>query len=152
MWKITEHLHAGNALYAMWAAALAFVGPIKWWLVACAFFIIADFITGLWVSRHRGQTWQSQRFRESIAKCASYMFVIICARVFELIIGPADIHVARYFTAFICGVEFYSVLENFYHATGNRVFYILTQMTNKKLKNMVGYDARDTKLDTTGKK
>ncbi|MBE6457555.1 MAG: phage holin family protein [Alphaproteobacteria bacterium] len=142
MFRIIDKLHAGNILYAFWAGVLAFFGPLKWWLCACAFFIIVDFITGCWVSRKRGQTWQSQRFRESLNKSYSYMMVIICARMLELIL---QVSVSRYFTGFICGIEFYSILENFYHATGDRVFYILTQITNKKLKDAVGYDANNLK-------
>jgi phage-related holin len=137
-WHISEHINGGNVLYALWTAGCAFFAPIGWWLAACAFFVIADFITGCWAARRKGEIWTSNKFRNSISKCGAYMFVIICARIFEgmLPVYIEQTEITRLFAAFIVGVEFYSVLENFYKATGNRVFYLLTQITNKKLKEL----------------
>ena len=73
------------------------------------------------------------------------MFVIICARIFEGML-PAYLEiteVTKLFAAIIVGVEFYSVLENFYKATGSRVFYLLTQWTNRKLKDMTGEEKNE---------
>lgn len=137
-WHISEHINGGNILYALWSACCAFFAPIGWWLVACAFMVIADFVTGCWAARRKGEKWTSNKFRNSISKCGAYMFVIICAGIFEGTL-PSYIdqtELTRLFAAFIVGVEFYSVLENFYKATGNRVFYLLTQITNKKLKDL----------------
>jgi phage-related holin len=139
-WHLSEHIHGGNIIYGMWSACCAFFAPIGWWLVACAFFVIADFITGCWAARRKGEMWTSNKFRNSISKCGAYMFVIICAKIFEGIL-PAYLdqtEITRLFVAIIVGVEFYSVLENFYKATGNRVFYLLTQLTNRKLKDLSG--------------
>lgn len=141
-WNFAEHINSGNILYGLWGAALSFFAPIGWWLGACAFFVLADFITGCWAARVKGEMWTSNKFRNSISKCGAYMFVIICARILEGIL-PAFIEqaeVARLFAALIACVEFYSVLENFYKATGNRVFYILTQVTRKKLKELGAED------------
>lgn len=141
-WHISEHIHSGNVVYALWTAGCAFFAPIGWWLGACAFFVLADFITGCWAARKKGEMWTSNKFRNSISKCGAYMFVIICARIFEGIIPEfvGQTEITRLFAAFIVGVEFYSVLENFYKATGNRVFYLLTQITNRKLKEVTGID------------
>ena len=139
-WHFSEHINSGNILYGLWAAGVSFFAPIGWWLAACAFFVISDFITGCWAARRKGEMWTSNKFRNSISKCGAYMFVIICAKIFENIL-PAYLEqteVTRLFAAIIVGVEFYSVLENFYKATGSRVFYLLTQWTNKKLKDMTG--------------
>lgn len=137
-WHISEHINGGNILYALWSTCCAFFAPIGWWLAACAFMVIADFVTGCWAARRKGEKWTSNKFRNSISKCGAYMFVIICAGIFE---GTLPTYIdqtelTRLFAAFIVGVEFYSVLENFYKATGNRVFYLLTQITNKKLKDL----------------
>ena len=141
-WHISEHINAGNILYGLWSATCAFLAPIGWWIGACAFMVLADFITGCWAARRKGEMWTSNKFRNSISKCGAYMFVIICARVFEGVL-PAYIdqaEITRLFAAVIVGVEFYSVLENFYKATNNRVFYLLTQITHKKLKDIGGED------------
>ena len=137
-WHISEHLNAGNFLYAIWVATCAFFAPIGWWLGACAFMVLADFISGCWAARRKGELWTSNKFRNSISKCGAYMFVIICARIFEAVLPvyTEQAEVTRLFAAIIVGVEFYSVLENFYKATGFRVFYLLTQITNKKLKEI----------------
>lgn len=144
-WHLSEHINAGNILYGLWAAALSFFAPIGWWLVACAFFVLADFVTGCWAARRKGEMWTSNKFRNSINKCGAYMFVIICARIFEGML-PAYLEiteVTKLFAAIIVGVEFYSVLENFYKATGSRVFYLLTQWTNRKLKDMTGEEKNE---------
>lgn len=142
-WHILSHLHHKNALYAIWSAALAFLAPVGWWVAACGFMVIADFITGLWAARTKGEMWTSNKMRKSISKCGAYMFVIICARVFEQTL-PTIIaehsELACVVTACIVGVEFYSVLENLYKCTGNRAFYILTQFTQKKLKDITGVE------------
>ena len=142
-WRILEHINGKNILYALWSAVFAFLAPIGWWLIASAFFVIADFITGLWAARVRQEMWTSNKMRHSISKCGAYLFVIICARVFELTL-PTFVtdyaEISRIFTACIAGVEFYSVLENLYKCTGNRTFYLLTQFTQKKLKEVTGID------------
>lgn len=146
-WHITEHINTGNTIYALWSAVFSFVAPMGWWLGACAFMVLADFITGCWAARKRGEMWSSVKFRNSISKCGAYMFVIICAKIFESVL-PAYIEqaeITRLFTALIVGVEFYSVLENFYKATGFKVFYILTQVTSKKLKDMTGVESEEGK-------
>lgn len=143
-WNIAEHIHGGNIIYAIWSACFTFFAPIGWWLGACAFMVLADFITGCWASRVRGEIWSSARFRESIYKCGSYMFVIICARIFESVLPSwtEQAEIARLFSGAIVGIEFYSVLENFYKMTGNRVFYVLTQITNRKLKDITGEEPK----------
>lgn len=144
-WHLTEHLNNGNIIFAMWSSVLTFLAPIGWWLGACAFMVIADFITGCWAARKRGEMWKSAKFRDSIYKCGTYMFVIICARIFESVL-PAytdPLEISRLFSGAIVGVEFYSVLENMYKLTGNRVFYLLTQVTSKKLKEKIGEDIKE---------
>ena len=142
-WRIAEHINGKNILYGIWTAGVAFLAPIGWWLAAAGFFVVADFFTGLWSARVRGEMWTSNKMRQSISKCGAYLFVIVCARVFELTL-PTFItdhaEVARIFTACIAGVEFYSVLENLYKCTGNRTFYFLTQFTQKKLHEITGVE------------
>lgn len=146
-WHIAQHLNGGNVLYALWTAGITFLAPIGWWLCACAYMVIADFITGCWAARKRGEMWKSSKFRDSIYKCGSYMFVIICSRVLEGVLPSwtESAELARLFAGAIVGIEFYSVLENFYKATGNRVFYVLTQITSKKLKDITGEELKGEK-------
>ena len=143
-WHIAEHIHSGNFVYGMWAACLTFFAPIGWWLLGCAFFVAADFVTGCWAARKRGEMWTSDKFRNSISKSGAYMFVIVCARIFEGMLPSYtnQAEIARLFAGLIVGIEFYSVLENFYKITGNRVFYVLTQVTSKKLKDMAGTETK----------
>ena len=143
-WHLTEHLNTGNMLYAAWASLCSFLAPVGWWLGACAFMVLADFITGCWAARKRGEMWKSAKFRDSICKCGTYMFVIICARVLEstLPVYTEQLEFTRLFSGIICAIEFYSVLENMYKMTGNRVFYVLTQVTSKKLKEQTGEEIK----------
>lgn len=150
MWKCSEHLHLNNTLFAAVASISGFFAPIANLIWALVFFVIADFVTGVWASRRAGEMWESGRFRQSVGKVGAYMFTIICAHIFQDVV-PLDLQIEGYIAAFVCGVEFYSILENLYKGTGNRVFYILTQLTNRKLKDTVGYTATSAKGKTNEK-
>lgn len=151
MWKFSEHLHINNTVFAALTSISAFFAPIANLMWALCFFVIADFITGVWASRRVGEMWKSTKFRQSVSKCGAYMFTIVCAHIFETV-APLDLQVEAYVAAFICGVEFYSVLENLYKGTGNRVFYILTQLTNRKLRDTTGYSPKSAKEKPHAKK
>lgn len=51
-----------------------------------------------------------------------------------------DCGLAKIGATIICGIELYSILENFYRATGNVVFRALTTFTLSKIKEKTGID------------
>lgn len=144
-WGLLSHINGKNTIYALWGAIVSFLAPVGWWLGACAFMVVADFITGLWAARIKGEMWTSNKMRQSISKCGAYLFVVVCARVFESTL-PSFIteqaEVTKIFTACIVGVEFYSVLENLYKCTDSKAFYFLTQFTQRKLKDITGEEIK----------
>lgn len=54
----------------------------------------------------------------------------------DMLIIPVGL--AKICSTLICGIELYSILENCYRITGNRVFKILTQFTLKKIEKETG--------------
>lgn len=56
-----------------------------------------------------------------------------------------DLKAAHIMAGIICAVEFYSILENCFTITENRVFWILTQFTTKKVKDLSGVDIEEQK-------
>ena len=103
-------------------------------------------VSGIWAAKKRGEKLESKKLRASINKMTWYFMFIILAQGLDVKVIPfIDLHLASMVSAIICGVELYSVLENAYSITGNRVFYMLTQFTVKKIKEVTDCDISETK-------
>lgn len=160
MYRIADKLSQTNGVSIFWATIIGIIAPVVSLLSMVSFFIIADFFSGLWASRRAGEKWTSQRFRESIDKMISYGLFLILAYIFDTVVmlhlqarfhfEPIDL--IGISAAIVCLIEFYSILENFYKATKLPVFYILTQLTRKKLKDRTDVDIEDAeKAASNGK-
>jgi hypothetical protein len=127
--------------YAAGGAVLSFFAPLYtliFWMFA---FVAADLITGLWVARKKGLIWESAKLRNTVSKIFLYAMTIVLLHAMHTQMIPFEqFSLAGIGAALICGVELYSVFENAYEITGNRVFYILTQFTSRKLKDASGVD------------
>lgn len=89
-------------------------------LVSCAFcFIAADFITGVAASRAEarmaGRRWwfESAEAWRTVRKLALVTTGIVMTWMLDrFILDFMELHAAKLFTGFACGVEFWSFLEN----------------------------------------
>lgn len=118
---------------------IAFFEPLGilmlWFLV----FVACDTITGICASIKEREIISSNKLRKTIVKLMMYsMTIVLCHAIDTSMITLVDIGLAKLVSAIICGIELYSILENCYRITGNRVFKTLTQFTLKKVEEKTG--------------
>lgn len=126
---------------------IAFFEPLwvlmLWFLV----FVACDTITGICASIKERQIISSNKLRKTIVKLMMYsMTIVLCHAIDKSMITIVDIGLAKMVAAIICGIELYSILENCYRITGNKVFKVLTQSTLKKIKEKTGIDVEEDNL------
>ncbi|MFI3304886.1 MAG: phage holin family protein [Rikenellaceae bacterium] len=104
---------------AILLSVLALFAPIMPLVLCVMLFISIDFVTGVLASRRRAEDQQQAWFFESeeawrtIYKLGFTLIAIAMAWIIEsCILDFVEIRLARLFTGFVCGVEFWSFLEN----------------------------------------
>ena len=108
-----------------------------WFLI----FVACDTITGVWASVIERKIITSNQLRKTVVKMMMYsMTIVLCHAIDTSMIQFIDLSLARITAAVISGIELYSILENCYRITGNRVFKTLTQFTLKKIKDKTGLE------------
>ena len=125
---------------------MAFFEPL--WVLMLWFFIFVavDMITGISAAVKERQIIESNKLRKTIYKLFMYCTVIVLVHAIDTeMITLASLGLARICSTIISGIELYSILENCYRITGNRVFKILTQFTLKKIENETGINLQEKK-------
>lgn len=134
--------------HKIWAYAIAgtlgFFEPlwvlILWFLI----FVLCDLITGVCAAIKERQIITSNKLQKTIVKLMMYSMTIVLVHALDMfMVTMIDLGLARICSAIICGIELYSILENCYRITGNRVFKILTQFTLKKIENETGVELKE---------
>lgn len=128
------------------AAALAgWFAPIVP-LVACVFgFIAVDFLTGVAASRaaarREGRPWwfESAEAWRTVQKLALVTTGIVMAwAVDRHVLDFMELHAARLFTGFACGVEFWSFLENAAQLSDAPLFRWLKRYVRRRMRKEAG--------------
>ena len=133
-------------VYGLMGAVMSFMAPIQVFIIWMLIFVGVDLVSGILAAKKRGEKLESKKLRATINKMTWYFMFIVLAQGLDIHVVPwIDMHLASMVSAIICGVELYSVLENAYSITGNRVFYMLTQFTVKKIKEVTDCDISETK-------
>ena len=131
---------------------LGILVPLRPLLIVLVAFIAIDFITGLVASWHRGEGFCSKKMWRTIYKCAfAFTGVVMMHLLDEVVLLPtrtSPLHLANYFTAFVCGTEFWSFLENGSELSQHPVFRIVRRLMNNKFKEATGEDLDQTIKDT----
>ena len=136
-----SHLFTKNKIfYSIVGAFSAFFAPIQCLFLWVCFFVIADLITGIWTSKKLGIKIESRKMYRTFEKIGLFVFLIICFHSIDYSILNLNVGLAKYVCGALLFNELYSILENFYKITNNRVFYILTQFTLKKAKELTGVE------------
>ena len=119
----------------------AFFAPIGGLVVCAVSFVAVDFATGVWASRNRARrdnlnwAFSSRRAWDTLTKSVFVMAGIALAWMLDsVVVTFVEMHLARIFTGFVCGVEFCSYLENAADISGHPVFRALRRLLKKKLK------------------
>jgi len=126
------------------AGLIGFFEPLWVLMLWFLIFVACDTITGIWASVIERKIITSNQLRKTIVKLMMYsMTIVLCHAIDTSMITLVDIGLAKFVSAVICGIELYSILENCYRITGNKVFKTLTQFTLKKLKDKTGVDVEE---------
>lgn len=117
------------------AALLSFFEPIGVVLLWMFVFILADMLSGMYASLKEGKHLESHKMQKTVAKTIMYSTCVILLHAIDsYMLTIADCGLAKGGSTIICGIELYSILENFYRATGNRVFKMLTTFVLTKIE------------------
>lgn len=111
-------------------------------LAACTVgFIAVDFVSGVAADRkmalREGRRWyfESRRAWRTVRKAGFAVLCIALAWLLEhWVLAPSDLHPARLFAGFICGVELWSFLENAAVVSRAPLFRRLGVYVDNKLK------------------
>ncbi len=119
---------------------LSFFAPIRGLIVCAVVFVAIDFVTGVAAGRKRarqeGRPWgfESAKAWSTVVKLACVMAGIVLAWLIDsLILSYMNLRLANLFTGFVCGVEFWSYLENAAEISGHPVFRWLKRFMKSRL-------------------
>lgn len=116
------------------AGFIAFFEPLVVILLWMFIFVIADMLSGMYASLKEGKHLESRKMQKTVSKVIMYSTCVILLHSIDVyMLTLFDCGLAKGGSTIICGIELYSMLENFYRATGNKVFKMLTTFTLNKI-------------------
>ena len=116
-------------------------------------FELVDFITGVIKSAVVAKRTKQKFAFESIKAWRTiykYVFIligIVLAEMLDHAIADTRLRLANYFTAFCCGVEFWSFLENAAVISDHPIFRWLRKFMKFKVEDQIGMSFENTKKD-----
>lgn len=120
--------------------AISFFAPIRELILCAVVFIALDFVTGVAASykrsRKANEPWgfESAKAWNTVVKLACVMAGIMLAWLIDAcILSYMNLRMANLFTGFVCGVEFWSYLENAAEISDHPVFRKLRKFMKSKL-------------------
>lgn len=132
------HILAGALM-----SVIGFFEPIRNVVHLVIMLSILDFIVGVFVSRKRGVAIKSKKMWRTIEKMALELIIILVAFCIDEFVGYFPIHQA--IAWFICGVEFYSILESIAKISDHRVFRVVKGFMSDKIKEKTGSTLEEKK-------
>lgn len=136
-----KYLDADRIWSYIAASLLGFFEPIYVVILWMLIFILADMVAGMYAALRSGDHLRSHEMQRTIIKLNMYVTsVILLHGLDSYMVTITDCGLARIGATIICGIELYSIFENFYRATGNKVFKVLTTFTLSKIKEKTGID------------
>ena len=120
--------------------------------IAVIVFEVMDFITGCIksavVSKRKGErfAFESTKAWRTIYKFVFLLIGIVLAELLDHTFGnESRLKLANYFTAFCCGVEFWSFLENAAVICDHPIFRMLKKVMREKTEDAIGatFDDKD---------
>lgn len=118
----------------------ALLAPVKSLIVCALIFIALDFVTGVAADRKKalaaGRQWgfESNKAWATVRKLGFVMGGIVLAWLIDAyILDFMTINLAKLFTGFACGVEFWSYLENATVLSENPLFRYLKKFMKDRI-------------------
>lgn len=135
-------------IHKIWAYAIAsiigFLEPLCVLMLWFFIFIACDTITGVCAAIKERQIITSHKLQRMIKKLVMYSMAVVLVHAIDVyMITWIELGLARICATIICGIELYSIFENCYRITGNKVFKILTKFTLKKIEDNTGVDIKE---------
>lgn len=126
------------------AGAMSFFAPVEPLLLCAITFVAVDFLTGVLADRRRVRTmggewhFESHKAWHTITKLCFVMAGIVLAWLMDTLLMPiVHLRLANLFTGFVCGVEFWSYLENASAASGANSLAEFADFVKKSMKNLL---------------
>lgn len=121
------------------AGVLSLFAPVKALVLCAVVFVAIDFATGVIASRKRarraGESWgfESAKAWNTVVKLFFVMAGIVLAWMIDVWVLPhMNLRMANLFTGFVCGVEFWSYLENAAEISEHPVFRSLKKVMKSR--------------------
>ena len=118
--------------------------------IAVVVFEVTDFVTGVIksgvVSKRKGGrfAFESVKAWRTIYKFALILIGIVLAELLDQTFGnDGRLKLANYFTAFCCGVEFWSFLENAAVICDHPIFRMLKKVMREKVEDQINATFED---------
>lgn len=120
-------------------------------LIICAgVFVLIDFVIGVAASRMRarrvGGEWrfESRKAWRTVYKAVFAMTGICMAWLLDsLVLDFAHLNLAKVFTGFVCGVEFWSYLENAADISNHPMFTALRNLMKGRIEKKLNADEKE---------
>lgn len=128
---------------------LSFFAPVQSLILIAFEFIAIDFVIGVWASRARAkkagklESWgfESEKAWHTVYKLGFIIIGIVLAHHIDNYVLPfVQLNLPNLFCGFVCGVEFWSFLENAACISDHPVFRWLKKFMGKKVKEVTGED------------
>ncbi|MBQ8864235.1 MAG: phage holin family protein [Rikenellaceae bacterium] len=142
MWWSIERYLSGVV-----CALCALFMPIRGLVVCAVTFVVVDFVVGVLASwlraRKRHQPWmfESRKAWRTVYKALFVMAGICMAWLIDsMVLDFAHLNLAKCFTGFVCGVEFWSYLENAAEISDHPMFRSLQRIMKNKISKTIDND------------
>lgn len=129
------------------AAAAACFAPVSPLAACVAGFIGVDFLTGVAADRkvalREGREWyfESRRAWRTVLKTGFAWIAVGMAWLLEsCVLGRPELHLARLFAGFVCGVELWSFLENAAELSEAPLFRWLRRYVRRRIGEEVPHE------------
>lgn len=150
------NLYPNKIMSGIVAAALSVVlKDLLPLFIAAVFFEVTDFVTGVIksavVAARNGQhfAFESVKAWRTIYKVVFILLGICMAEMLDhtLVCDGHRLRLANYFTAFVCGIEFWSFLENAAVISDHPLFRWLRRFMKVKVEDQLGMKFDDTEKE-----
>ena len=134
----------GKILSGGAAGLAALFAPVQGLVLCAVVFVAIDFATGVAAShrkaRRAGVAWSfsSRRAWDTVLKLIFVMAGIVLAWLLDsVVITFVELNLAKVFTGFVCGVEFWSYLENAAEISGQPLFRTLRRLLKRRVDKVI---------------
>lgn len=121
-----------------------FFGSLLPLFICVVIFECVDFITGCWksfvIAKRKGKNpaFESIKAWRTIYKVVFIFVGIVLSEMLDATLSVERLRLANFFTAFACGVEFWSFLENAAVISNHPIFKWLRKFMRHKVEDTIG--------------